>query len=239
MLTPRRPNLFFISVLYLVFLTLLMEPVATLSEIGRFQMEIGENALARAQGFFQAGEAPLANLPTLSITALGLFFFIVPWIFRWVLELGYLYYMRGVAKEEPQSYRNLLEGFNYFRKAIIIRAIQAILYWCGLLLFILPGIWAFCAFSQANLLLLDHPDRSALWCLQESRRMMAGRKLDYFLLFLSFLGWRVLTLLPIPFLSFLALFWYFPYTTLTYVGYYNNLVAQKPGDSGWQRPGMF
>ena len=239
MFAPRRPNLFLVSILYLFLVFLLMAPVENLSEIGRFQAEVAANTQTMMQNVFRDGGPFVVERPTFSLTFFGLIFFVIPWVFRWVLELGYLYYARGIVNEEPQGYRSLFEGFHFFRKAILIRMIQALMYWGGLMLFVAPGIWAFCAFSQANLLLLNHPDRGALWCLRESRRLMAGHKLEYFLLVLSFLGWRLITIIPFPVLSITALLWYLPYSTLTYVGYYNKLTGQGTDGGKWQRPGMF
>jgi len=235
--TRRQPNLFLVTALFLIFVVFLMGLVGTLSEIDRFQMELVSNFQAAAENFIQMGGAVRVEIPAMSLTYVGLFFFIVPWMFRWILELGYLYYARGIVRGEAQSYRSLFEGFHYFRKALVIRAVQAILYWGGLALFILPGIWALCSFSQANLILLDHPDRGAFWCLRESRRLMRGRKPEYFLLAISFFGWWLLTMAP--FINLAALLWYRPYATFTYVGYYNSLIGQRPQETQWQKPGMF
>ncbi|MCL2562580.1 MAG: DUF975 family protein [Oscillospiraceae bacterium] len=235
-LTPRKSGVLSITLLYLILIVLLLELVFRLSDIGRFQTELAENLLPVAEDLFRPGVLQ-AILPEMSFTIPGTFFFIVPWVFRWVLDLGYLYYARSVVKNEPQSPRSLFEGFTYFRKAVTIRLIQTVLTIGGLILFIFPGIWVFTAFSQANLILLDHPGKGALWCLKESNRLMRGRKVEFFALFISFLGWWLLT--TIPFITYLALFWYLPYTTFTYVNYYNKLTGKPSQDGGWKKPGMF
>ena len=236
--TPRRPHPIGVTALHLIFMSALMMLIMELSDIGRFQAELAARLLEASEHMRQANTMATIHLPEMSITALGVFFFIVPWMFRWVLDLGYLYYVRGIVKGEALGFRSLFEGFNYVRKAIILRLIQVILVFGGLVLFVAPGIWTITAFSQANLLLLDHPKRGVIWCLRESERLMRGHKWEYFVLFLSFLGWLLLTITPLPFLNTAALLWYTPYTTFTYIGYYNRLTGQNSPDCETERSDM-
>ena len=255
MLTPRRPNLFLVTMFYLTLWIMLRLLVGNLSEFGLFFAELSERLGVISNTFLQTGVFPVVNLaellPEFRISAFGLFFFIVPWGFSWVLDLGYLYYARGMVAKSTSSETNaagksndslgfltLFEGFNYFVKAIVIRLLMTIMVYGGLFFLFAPGIWARCAFSQANLLLLDNPNRGPIWCLRESNRLMRGHKLEYLSLLLSFLGWYLLTLLPYVFAA--ARLWYAPYSTVTFVYYYNKLTGQGPApEAQWQRPGMF
>ena len=235
-LTPRRPNLFLISMLYVLLTAALMLLVANLSAPGRFLSEMTTRSVA-AMDAFQRGGNPRLELPAFVFSFSGIFFVVVPWIFRWILELGYLIYARGTIKGDTMSYRSLFDGFNFFFKAIIIRLVRAVLLLVGFPL-IFPALWVLAAFSQANLLLLDNPDQGAFWCLNQSRRLMRGHKVAYLLLFASFLGWEFLA--SLPFISYAVLLWYWPYSTFTYVGYYNRLTGQPPQEPPeWKRPGMF
>ena len=75
------------------------------------------------------------------------------------------------------------------------------------------------AFSQATYLLLDHPDYRVLEALRESFRLMKGRKLRYFLLQLSFIGWWLLGILTLG----LGFLWIIPYMLQTNTQFYLNL----------------
>ena len=75
------------------------------------------------------------------------------------------------------------------------------------------------AFSQAAYLLLDHPDYRVLEALRESFRLMKGRKLRYFLLQLSFIGWWLLGILTLG----LGFLWIIPYMLQTNTQFYLNL----------------
>ena len=220
--------------LYILLVTILWLLVANLSEIGRLIQELLVRAAAVTSDI-QAGGPFVIAMPKLS--PFGLFFFVVPLLFLWTLDMGYLYYIRGVIKGESLGFRSIFEGFNYFLKTISIRFITTVAIHLGLLFFVAPGLWALCAFSQAKLLLLDHPDRSAFWCLRESMRLMQGHKLEYLLLRISFLGWYLLTLFL--YIRLAAQLWYFPYINLTLVCYYNKLTGQGPAEEPeWKRPGM-
>ena len=258
-LMPRRPNLFLFSMLYVLLLAALMLLVANLSAPGRFLSEMMSRSVAVMNTIRQGG-SPILELPAFTVSFFGFFFFIVPWIFQWVLALGYLIYARGTIQGETMSYRNLFDGFNFFFKAIIIQFVRVALLLVGFL-FLFPGLWlfpdapqsilastggvlflllglrAFSAFSQANLLLLDNPERGGFWCLSQSRRLMRGHKVEYLLLFASFLGWELLA--TVPFISYAVRLWYLPYSTFTYVNYYNHLTGQTPQEPEWKRPGMF
>jgi len=239
MMMPRRPNLFLVTLFYLLLTTFLLLLVVNLSEVGRFlNTEMLERSSEALGNFFQTGQAPLVELPELSLTPFGLVFLIIPLLFIWILDLGYLFYAKETIKGETLGFQSLFEGFNYLIRAVFLRVFVGILVFVGVLFFIFPGLWVLCAFSQANLLLLDHPNRGAFWCLRESLRLMRGHKMEYLTLLISFLGWYLLTITPI--IHYAARIWYIPYSTFTYVNYYNTLTGSGPPEEPeWKRPGMF
>ena len=63
------------------------------------------------------------------------------------------------------------------------------------LLLIIPGIIKSFSYSMTYFILNDHPEYTANQAITESRHMMNGHKMDYFLLCLSFLGWFILSIL--------------------------------------------
>lgn len=96
------------------------------------------------------------------------------------------------------------------------------------LLLVVPGIIAAYRYRMALFLLLDNPEKSALACISESKRMMTGRKAELFVMDLSFIGWYILEI--IPFVSI----WVTPYTQLSYVIYYEalrNSAGYAPGNN--------
>jgi len=84
--------------------------------------------------------------------------------------------------------------------------------------FIIQIVLAF-AFSQASYLLIDHPDYRVTEALRESMHLMKGRKMRYFLLQLSFIGWGLLGCLTLG----IGFLWIIPYVTQTNTQFYLNL----------------
>lgn len=64
------------------------------------------------------------------------------------------------------------------------------------LLLIVPGIIASYHYSMAQYLLYTHPEMGVMEVLRESKRCMTGRKGRLFCLNISFIGWRLLSVLP-------------------------------------------
>ena len=87
------------------------------------------------------------------------------------------------------------------------------------LLFFIPGIIAAYSYSMAIYLLLDHPDWRVRDCLRESKRMMQGHKWEFFVLELSFIGWSLLTIIPV------VRIYVTPYVQLTRAEFYNRLAG--------------
>ena len=57
------------------------------------------------------------------------------------------------------------------------------------LLFFIPGIIKMYSYSMSFYIKADHPEYTAKQCIDESRKMMNGHKMELFLLQLSFIGW--------------------------------------------------
>ncbi len=100
------------------------------------------------------------------------------------------------------------------------------------LLFIVPGIVKACSYSQAIYIAAENPNMGALDAIRESERIMAGKKMDYFLLSLSFIGWA---LLAIPTLGLIGI-WLEPYYNMTMTNFYNSV---KPVPAYGFGPGGF
>ena len=79
------------------------------------------------------------------------------------------------------------------------------------LLFIIPGIIKSFSYAMTYFIINDHPEYSINQAITESRRMMDGHKMEYFILCLSFIGWFILSCITLG-IGFLWLIPYF-YTT--------------------------
>ena len=74
-------------------------------------------------------------------------------------------------------------------------------------------------------------------CIRESKRIMSGNKGQLFVLDLSFIGWWILS--GIPIVGLFVRVWVVPYTQMTYALYYTTLTGtnasgEVPGNGGAQ-----
>ena len=138
-----------------------------------------------------------------------------------VVSAGFVLFLLNTIRGRSPSYGNLLDGFGFFFKIILINALAALFIWLWSLLLIVPGVIAYYRYSQAIYILLDDPTKSPLRCLRESKELMRGHKGELFVLDLSFLGWYLLRIMPM--LGFASRIWSVPYIATTKALFYERL----------------
>lgn len=87
---------------------------------------------------------------------------------------------------------HLFNGYGYYFKSFSLMIVKGFFIFAWSLLLIVPGILAAFSYSQAYYILADHPEKSVMQCLRESKAMMSGNKAKYFVLMLSFFGFYFL-----------------------------------------------
>lgn len=88
------------------------------------------------------------------------------------------------------------------------------------LLFVIPGIIKSYSYFMVPYLVGSHPEMSTEQILETSSEIMKGRKMQLFILDLSFLGWMILAGLT---LGIVGIFWVTPYMEATRAELYNDL----------------
>lgn len=142
-------------------------------------------------------------------------------IVRSVLEAGFIIFLLNTIRSCQPCFGNLLDGFGFFVKIILLNILTAVFITLWSLLLFVPGIIAAYSYSQAIYILVDDPTKSPMQCLRESKAMMRGHKMELFKLNLSFLGWYLLASLPT--MGYAVQVWTLPYTSMTYALYYEKL----------------
>ena len=137
---------------------------------------------------------PLLILSLLSASLLGILGIIYNIFILNPLNVGKARYFLE-NREEPSSMEALLFTFrqkDYFN-------IVAIMFMCNLfiflwtLLFIVPGIIKSIEYSQIAYILAENPGLNSHRVFQMTREMTMGNKWDIFVLYLSFIGWMILS----------------------------------------------
>ncbi len=159
---------------------------------------------------------------------------IISLILSSAMGLGTIYIYFRVAADP--SYRprvkDLFDGFNNLWSFLKVSLLSSLFVFLWSLLFIIPGIIKAISYSQALYIIAENPNMPAMEAIRQSERMMAGRKWEYFVLGLSFLGWA---LLLIPTLGLISI-WLEPYMQMTMVNFYSDLKSKQDWFNPWGAP---
>lgn len=117
---------------------------------------------------------------------------------------------------------DLFSGFQNFGRSLggILWMDLWVFLWS--LLFIVPGIIKSIAYSMTPYILADRPDVSPTDALKLSMAMTDGHKGELFVMYLSFIGWNLVTLVTF---GIAGIFFVDPYYSATSAGFYQELSA--------------
>ena len=217
-------KIFAVSLLFVLFFAL----------VSRFQAFIsGASGLyPRYMERVAAGEPHSLGMLFSFISPAGAGVAAVLWFAAVVLKAAFMLYCLTRINRKPVGGAAPV-GAAFFGKLILIAALKTALTALWSLLFFFPGAAAHYRYRQAYYILMDDPGKSALRCISESKLLMAGNKLDLFLLDLSFLGWHALSaalsaasLLILPFPLPILSVWVLPYAGFTRALYYGHLLGK-------------
>jgi len=218
----NAPKLFITGIIFIAITTVMSElqfrlpGTANAYDLYLQQLANGElQNLSMIYSYFRPSGVPLAFLL---------------WLLSPVIDVGYKSFCIKISRGLAGEHKDIFDGFLCFGKILLIKIITNILIMLWSLLFIFPGIVAYYRYRQAYYILLDDPKKGALQCIRESTSLMRGKKLDLFLLDLSFIGWvalntLVVLLLPLPFSLPIVSIWLTPYYGITCATYYNQLIS--------------
>ena len=104
-----------------------------------------------------------------------------------VVEYGYVSYSLDVVRGEESGVGELFSRFYMAGKIILAQILMVVVIALWALLFIIPGIIAAYRYRMVSYILLDDPDCGVWEAFRRSKAMMQGRKMEYFMLELSFI----------------------------------------------------
>ncbi|QIB69063.1 DUF975 family protein [Aminipila butyrica] len=172
----------------------------------------------------KANAEVLSNLYTFLVTA--------------PFTVGYTIFCINLFRGNALEIAQIFYGFERFFKAMGLYLLMCLFILLWTILFIVPGIIAAYRYSQAFLVMVDYPEYSPMECLAESKRIMKGNKMKFFLLSLSFIGWAILAAIPmmivvtptalnapqwsdlVTLIGSIPYFWLTPYLTVAGVAFY-------------------
>ena len=183
----------------------------TQADMNRYMQLISEGTLDYALALLED------MVPPVSSTVID----ILMQVLRSIVGAGFILFLLNTIRNTGACFGNLLDGFGFFFKIILLSILEYIFITLWSLLFIFPGFIAAYRYSMAIYLLVDDPSRSPLECIRLSKEMMKGHKWELFVLDLSFIGWDILAMLPV--VGYAVQIWTVPYISMTKALYYENL----------------
>ena len=127
-------------------------------------------------------------------------------------------YLMVIGGKEPES-KDAFCGFDDFWSAFKVTFLVGLFTFLWSLLFIIPGIIKSIYYSMSMYILAENKGKSAMECIEESKAMTDGHKLELFGLALSFIGWYIVGMLTLG----IGYIWIIPYVSATFANAYRSL----------------
>ena len=118
---------------------------------------------------------------------------LVPFAITGIISMASAYFFVSFFKKNPPvSFGTFLEGLNYWLKGMLANLWVILLTTLWSLLFIIPGIVKFYAYSQIYFILAEYPTMSVRKAMEISKILTRGYKGNLFVQDWSFFGWSLL-----------------------------------------------
>ncbi len=156
------------------------------------------------------------------------FVYILTLLMGQVLQAGFVLYCMAIRRGERAEFLTLFDGFSFAGKVIVLELVIYALVVLWSMLFVIPGLIAAYRYRFALLNLCENPDLGVMEALALSRRQSFGFKSHLFLLDMSYLGWKLLSILPSILYSLSAAYSLLQQTWTQFSG--TSLLAAAPVD---------
>ncbi|MGX5390140.1 DUF975 family protein [Bacillus thuringiensis] len=141
------------------------------------------------------------------------------------LTLGGYYLTLNIIRQEQPHISNIFIWCIDMRKLLNSFLVYLLLYFYLILwtlLLIVPGIIKSISYTMTYFVLNDHPEYTMNQAITKSRHMMNGHKIKYMILYLSFVGWFMLSLITLG----IGFLWLIPYFHTTKAAFYEDIAAK-------------
>ena len=149
---------------------------------------------------------------------LGMILVIGPFLVGYVNSFKKLL-VEGDDRITANSFR---EGFKPYWRSVWAYLFRGILITLWSLLLIIPGIIKSLSYAMTMYIVKDHPELTVNEAIDLSKDMMYGHKYDLFYLYISFIGWYLLSILTLG----IGTFWLMPYIETAKASFYEDVKAE-------------
>ena len=149
---------------------------------------------------------------------LGMILVIGPFLVGYVNSFKKLL-VEGDDRITANSFR---EGFKPYWRSVWAYLFRGILITLWSLLLVIPGIIKSLSYAMTMYIVKDHPELTVNEAIDLSKDMMYGHKYDLFYLYISFIGWYLLSILTLG----IGTFWLMPYIESAQASFYEDVKAE-------------
>ena len=154
--------------------------------------EIGQQILE----FFRSPEGKEILGIALSILGALAILAIVSIFISGAMRLGYAKFNLNLIDRKPVAFSDLFSQMDRKWKGFCMNFLTGLYIFLWTLLLVIPGIVKSFSYAMTPFILSENPHMTANEAITESRELMDGNKWRLFCLYLSFIGWSILTSLP-------------------------------------------
>ena len=132
-------------------------------------------------------------------------------------------------REESVDLENLFDGFRGGRYTRVFCALFLVNLFSFLwaLLLIIPGIMKAFSYALTPFIIMDEPELTARQAITRSCEIMQGRRWKLFCLYLSFIGWGILSILTFG----IGILWLVPYMNASFAAFYEDARAEYEAEN--------
>lgn len=171
-----------------------------------------------------------ASLLTITLYVLTIIILFLPkikFLFIFILigpvELGLTSFFLDLKRSQHSKIELFIYGFKNFSYALELFVIKFMVILVNLLLLLVPGIVALLNYSMSFYILHDNPSLCPREILKQSKELIYGYRLNLLRLYLSFIGWTIVSILTFG----VGFIWLIPYIKTTTANFYDQLRRNK------------
>ena len=144
-------------------------------------------------------------------TALNLLTSLINIMISGIFGIAFAKFYLDMIQKDKMQFQDFLNNLSLFVRGILgqLWMILWIVLWS--FLFFIPGIVKTFAYSQMHYILAEFPEVSVTEAMKISMKITKGYKWDIFMMYLSFLGWMILSMLSFG----IGFLWLIPYMNLS------------------------
>ena len=139
------------------------------------------------------------------------------------LGWGFVVYFLNLIRNDNTDYERLFDGYKDFIRIFLAEFLVNLATSIGMILLIIPGIIIGSGLVMTGFILKDDKEISAVDAMKKSWEMTDGHKGALVLLFLSFLGWIILSIFTLG----IGMLFLYPYMQTALAHCYEDLKAEK------------